>query len=132
MTERTSPVSIYIPALGTYLDRELLPKSGLVGVPAADDRVLVYYEGNKYGAENMRTWADKLYHAADRLLWKGIGYPTIAFAFVPRDDVLMVGQLWHPERRIEIHDSEKVSAWLGKDALEYPDSAEPELQFSDR
>src|SRR4051812_17483330 len=86
MIERTSPVNIYVPAVGSMLEREVAAGSGIVGARTVpedpESPVLVYYEGNLYGAANIVTWADRVYHAADRLLWQGRGYPTRAMTLV--------------------------------------------------
>lgn len=64
--------------------------SGIVGDLATYDpgRLLVYYEGNIYGMSNIKTFADRVYHAAGRLLQH---YPTIAVASVLRSRMEEVG-----------------------------------------
>jgi hypothetical protein len=118
-------VNVYVPKVGTSADKMLLPGSGIVGIEGpsedrrvAEGRVLVYFEGNKFGSSSFRTYADRVFHAADRMLWNnGRGYPTVALAEYDADDLLWVGTFTHPDGRLEIADSEKVAAWLGLDWL---------------
>lgn len=67
------------------------PRSAIVGSPDAPDtaeRTLIYYEGNRYGAGNIVTFADRAMIAAGRLAER---YPTVARAAVPRQALLLVG-----------------------------------------
>lgn len=79
---------IYVPTEKCHA--HILPGSGIVGVELEGPRrqVLIHFEGNRYGSENIKTWEDKLLHAAGRLVER---YPTIAFAVVDRDAVRAVG-----------------------------------------
>jgi hypothetical protein len=54
------------------------------GLPEA----LVYFEGNRYGAENLRTFDQRVLSAAGRLDQR---YPTVAKAMLPIDDFVPVG-----------------------------------------
>jgi hypothetical protein len=45
--------------------------------------VVVYYEGNRYGAENLRTYSQRVSMAAGRMFKK---YPTIALMGFTRED----------------------------------------------
>lgn len=136
-------VTVYVPTVGCFLERQLADHSGVVGLTADEARelrpnvhvdageVLVYYEGNIYNSTAFKTYADRVFHAADRMLWHGRGYPTIAFSVVSRDDLLPVGQFEHPHgREIIVHDSEKLAAWLGREYLDHP--TDPDLMRSDR
>lgn len=50
------------------------PQSGIVAV-CSDERVMIYYEGNLHGAENLRDWSERVICAAGRLFQR---YPTVA------------------------------------------------------
>lgn len=54
------------------------PGSSIVGVPT-ENGVVLYYEGNLYGAENLVSYTDRIRHAAGRLFAR---YPTVAKMFV--------------------------------------------------
>lgn len=85
-------VKVYIPAPGvtTSIDAE----SGIVGREHPHGRTRlglvleVYYEGNRFGAANIVTFADRVYHAADRM---ATNYPTIARGVFPADELEQVG-----------------------------------------
>lgn len=86
--------------------------SGIVGRPAPDTRILIYYEGNRYGASNIVTFADRCYHAASRLEQD---YPTVAQAYVPAEAITQAGWFYMPERRVDIrdvHDMIAIAHWL--------------------
>jgi len=76
--------------------------SGIVGQPESVDqqRFIGFYEGNVYQAENIKTYEDKLYHAADRMIHN---YPTKAKIAVTHNEVTRVGyfdyesKVFHPE-----------------------------------
>lgn len=97
-TTRKLPVTVYLPTLfpdepwGPHRLLSIDPMSGIVGVPARlADHTLIYYEGNRYNASNIVTWADRVEHAAGRLTWQGVGYPTIALAMVQTEWLTAVG-----------------------------------------
>jgi hypothetical protein len=61
--------------------------SGIVGkriveADPAESPLLVYYEGNRYGAENMRLYAERVYHAARYYTWGG-GIPSTGASRFP-------------------------------------------------
>lgn len=79
----SNPLNIYLPRhpLGTTIS----PGSGIVGSDS-DDRELVVidFEGNIYGAENLRTYEQRVMHAAGRQVTK---YPTVARKHLSRAGV---------------------------------------------
>lgn len=81
--QRKLPLSVYVPTrhLG------IAEGSGIVGAQSVD-MVHVYYEGNLYDASNIVTWADRIDHAADRLV---ANYPTIAQMVTDAEDLTRVG-----------------------------------------
>jgi hypothetical protein len=79
------------------------------------DHVIVYFEGNRYGAMNLRRWVDRVSCAADRLLTK---YPTVAVACLDRTTLLEVGTLDPTAGVATLHDEqcrEIVARWAGED-----------------
>lgn len=88
---------IYVPKEAT--DLGIVPGSGIVGnvVQQYPDRVLIYYEGNVYGAENMRRFVERVYNAADRQVAR---YPTSAMMAVRRDELIEVGRFDHGQMRV--------------------------------
>jgi hypothetical protein len=76
-------------------------------------RVLVYFEGNKYGSEGMDLFEEKVKHAAGRLQ---TDYPTIAKAWLPTEDFEVVGTYeftadWS-RASLTITDEARLAAWL--------------------
>lgn len=57
--------------------------------PNESGYVELYYEGNRYGACNIRTFADRVYHAADRASTR---YPTIATMAAKQAEVVQIGE----------------------------------------
>jgi hypothetical protein len=94
--------TVYVPTLKSHLRRMILPGSGIVGTGQDDGRVLIYYEGNKYGAASLADYGDRVYHAWGRMTWEGRGYPTISWALVDAGELLEVGFLLVPEQPDEI------------------------------
>jgi hypothetical protein len=88
------------------------PKSAIVSVPdLSGDELLVYFEGNRYRAANMITFADRARHAAERL---ATNYPTIARALVPRRALTRVGS-FTPDHGVDVPDARALVAlarWL--------------------
>ena len=58
---------LWIPDEHTPAAEWVLPGSALVSVACSGEQVVCSYEGNKYGAVNIVTLADKAMHAAGRL-----------------------------------------------------------------
>lgn len=87
--------------------------SGIVGEdPHQGERLLVYYEGNRFGAQNMVTFADRCYFAASRLIED---YPTVAQAAVPPESLTQAGWYYPRFKRVEIrdvHDMIAIAHWL--------------------
>lgn len=108
--------------------------SGIVGkiiVEADPDEspLLVYYEGNRYGATNMERYAERVMHAAGRMTED---YPTTAQSVVRADALIQVGWWYPQERRVDLVGSAesdepgralyRLAAWIDL-PLEDPDSA---------
>ena len=71
--------------------------SGIVGSPTRDGLIQVDYEGNLYHAENLRTFWERLFHAAGRHV---TGYPTVAREYLAAGHEFpfwIVGRFNYPE-----------------------------------
>lgn len=82
----------------------IAPGSGIVGriVQEQDpdeSPVLIYYEGNIYGAGNMVTFADRVYFAAGRMTTNA---PTVALRLVRPDALAQVGWFYPQHQRVEL------------------------------
>ena len=123
MTADTEPpeVRAYLPAHEAPALRNVQAGSAIVShheyVHSPDDpegpaRVLVYFEGNKHGASNMATYADRAMFAYWRMRER---YPTVAQAEVPVDQLVRIGTLDPEHRAIELVDDEHapdLANWL--------------------
>ena len=117
MQDQHGPVEafVYVPAPGSQLEKYLAPKSAVVGRQHGD-LLHVYYEGNIYGAENLKDWHERVRCAAGRLFCR---YPTVAQQAV-RDasSVIAVGVVRgaHPRAsyEIDIFDGQQavIDTWL--------------------
>jgi len=81
---------VYCPKPSSPFARAIAAGSAIVGDPTRshDGLILVYYEGNMYGAANMRKYSERVLHAAGRLATR---YPTIACQYLPPDQLEAVG-----------------------------------------
>jgi hypothetical protein len=115
MQKATLPV--YVPADGTL--STILPKSGIVGSPAHEwfdsserndlHRVVVDYEGNRFNAANIVTFADRVRHAAGRHTEH---YPTVARAVVTEDEVVRVATFDAEADLVVVENLAALTAWL--------------------
>lgn len=135
-------LAVYVPNMGTsageQFARQVEARSGIVGIvpPSAavplgeviesDDwtagrhlrtRRLVYFEGNIYSTGNIVTFADRVYHAADRLV---ANYPTVAKSVVKVEALLEVGVFDHTARVLRIDNDAALAAWLGLPGRDVP------------
>lgn len=82
---------VLVPVPGSAAARQIDPGSGIVTdaspFPVAGD-VRVYFEGNRYGAENLQTFEERVQCASGRLATK---YPTIACGLFKAVDFHVVG-----------------------------------------
>jgi hypothetical protein len=108
-------IVVYVPAGATSFG--IAPRSGIVGRPDGE-RLLVDYEGNVYGAQNLRRYADRLLQAHGR---QQARYPTVARIWVERAAMRRVGSLDVAEGRVVLDDAQAeqaVAAWLGQSVLD--------------
>jgi hypothetical protein len=113
-------IVLYVPGDPRHCTVDAItPGSAIVARPEpGGDTVEVYFEGNTRGASNIRTYADRAYHASDRMLQS---YPTSAKGTVPRDALVVVGTFHVARRRIILTGptSERaVADWIGKGQLD--------------
>ncbi len=118
---------IYVPAPGHPALAGIAPGSGIVGSPERlvgrggpdIELVTIDYEGNLYGASNVRTWADRVLVAEGR---QRVWYPTVARRVVPSEALVRVGTLHihddeseftMPQLWVENH--QPLADWLGLD-----------------
>lgn len=103
--------------------------SGIVGSePTTGDRILIFFEGNRFGAQNMVTFADRCYFAGSRLL---DDYPTVAQAYVPAGALKQAGWYYPHYGRVEIrdvHDMIALAHWLDLEVGD--DRLQRELRFA--
>lgn len=83
-------IDIYIPVSGSSIDRYLESASAIVGC-AQSATPTIYYEGNRFGAQQLSTWISRVHMAAGRSF---VRYPTSAMQARPtRDaDLVRVGE----------------------------------------
>lgn len=97
-------VLVWVPAPHAAIRAIIKPGSAIVGINTGDGRVMCFYEGNLYGAVNLVEFKDKVACAAGRLKHD---YPTIAKAWVPKDDLVPVGTYSYPTST----QPEKLTIW---------------------
>lgn len=79
-------VDVFVPARGAHFVID--HGSGIVGTPLDSGALLIDYEGNRYGASNVVTYADRVHLAAGRHLER---YPTIARQSAAARDLVRIG-----------------------------------------
>ena len=99
---------VYVPAHHSVLRRTVLPGSAMVGVDTGAHRSLVDYEGNRYGAENMRLYSERLLHAAGRHVDQ---YPTVARLWARHIDLIEVGSYDYETRALTVTNPTELEAW---------------------
>lgn len=114
MPDLETPVAVYVPAEGSYLGID--PASGIVGTPKLTEtgpRVLIDFEGNRFRAVNVETFADRCNVAHGR---HAMSYPTTARAFADADELHRVGTFYRQHGRVELEDGlelVRLAKWLG-------------------
>jgi hypothetical protein len=102
-------LDVYVPKLAKL--PQIQPGAGIIGSPRVDDpdKLLIDYEDNQAGAVNIRTYADRVSHAAGRHL---SGYPTSKRLLADADDLLLIGTFDPHSGMVDVSDSEVLEAWL--------------------
>jgi hypothetical protein len=89
---------VLVPKPGSMAEKIIDRGSGIVTRPLPEGRFpkedgaqrMVYFEGNRYGAENLRTFKERVIQAAGRLHTR---YPTVARGLFPASEFEEVGTL---------------------------------------
>lgn len=130
-------LTVLIPKPGTRAAGVIDPGSGIVTDPVFDQiparvpdnpyegatvnwfdgtlkpEILVYYEGNRYGHENLRAYGDRVACAAGRLDQR---YPTIARGLFRREDFTVVGHFTYADdwssHELTFTNLEALATWL--------------------
>lgn len=105
-------LSIFVPASGAQHLHGIDPHSAIVGaIVPGQDRVTVYYESNRYGAQNGHRFDQKLELAAGRLIQR---YPTVARSSLSIEALEVVGEYNSETRTIRVSAPDKLAAWAGE------------------
>lgn len=85
-------LKVYVPAVDSRIRATIRKGSGIVGTieapPGEGGRLVLDFEGNLYRAENIKTYADRVLHAAGRHTQR---YPTVARISARLADVVCIG-----------------------------------------
>jgi hypothetical protein len=96
-------LTVYVPHPESRLSTNLARGSAIVGLPLADGRIRIYYEGNVIGAANLGGYRERAGQAADRMLHNyPAGYPTRAREDVDPREVVEVGTIEGETGRLHI------------------------------
>lgn len=105
----TPPLAVYVPADAEAL---FIAKGSAIvskGEPDATGRVVVYFEGNLYGAENLKRFDERLLCASGRAASL---YPTAAIASFDARQLKRVGTYDYTSGRFDVTDQIALDAWL--------------------
>jgi hypothetical protein len=113
------PYVVFVPRAGDPATAGILPGSGIVGLPQPGaERVLVHYEGARYGQVGMARLADRVLHAHGRLAHN---YPTVARMSSPRASLVEVAT-YSPSAAtitpIDAASEAAIAAWIGAETLD--------------
>lgn len=100
--EARGPFPVYIARMGSRASKEIDRGAGIVGHPddvhvAPDGSVQVFFEGNRFGGEALRLWANRVALAADRCRWRRdeqgewVAYPTPNKLWANPAELVLVG-----------------------------------------
>lgn len=140
MSTQPTAIPVVLPNPATNPDLiSILVGSGIVAMPAdqwherpecqpwplgtvdsvrAADRLVLDYEGNRFGSASFVTWADRVHHAWGRQAER---YPTVARSRVPATAVQIVATYDPLEGEITLLDDadiNQLTLWLGADPTE--------------
>lgn len=101
-------IAVFVPTPGTAIRAVIDPGSGIVGTHKAG-RVEIDYEGNRYGASNLVTYADRVKYAHGRHV---AHYPTVARSYVRRDELIYVGSFDPDTGTVTVANVDALSDWL--------------------
>lgn len=123
--EARGPFPVFVARPGTAASEHIERGAGIVGHPddvhvAPDGSMQVFFEGNAYGGEAMRLFANRVALAAERCRWRKneqdewVSYPTESKLWADPSDLVHVGVF--DDRTGAIHltvDPAILRAWLG-------------------
>jgi hypothetical protein len=104
---------VYVPREGSTYERTIDRGSGIVGSLEESGRILIDYEGNRFGSPGLAGFADRVHNAAGR---HGVHYPTVARALVDPSEVIEVGEYDYERGVVELYGEEEraqLERWLG-------------------
>lgn len=114
--ENSLTLAVFVPTTLTGPIASLVARgSAIVGSLDTDT---VDYEGNIYGSENIKTFADRARQAAGRQM---ISYPTEARSTVPQSELRQVGWFSLQNGITLLNDAqarEALASWLGVEVIE--------------
>jgi len=103
---------LYVPHPESRLCSQLAHGSAIVGLPLANGKIRIYFEGNVIGASNLELYREKAAHAAGRMLHNyPAGYPTRARENVDPREVVEVGTIDSRTGRVEISAGANEMSW---------------------
>jgi hypothetical protein len=108
MTEGTH--ILFIPAKGSNLG--IAPSSAIIAAvdQCGPDRVLIHFEGNLYGAENLKTYESRIRQASGRQVER---YPTTAKMAVAREQLVEVGRYdYANDRVLNLLNEHLLESWI--------------------
>lgn len=112
-------LTLYVPAPGSIAGKGLLPGSAIVGDPSRPrgDLLSIHFEGNRYGADSMSLYVNRVLHAYGRLV---ANYPTTAKMHAPMGELIPIGtcDTWGTY----ILDPVKLNQWVGVELMPAPES----------
>lgn len=106
---------VLVPKPGTMAGHLIDAGSGIVAARPVTERVEVYFEGNRFGADNLGRFAERVRCAAGRLAMR---YPTIAREVLPLHEFVEVGTFtfngdWS-QMDLAITDQPTLDRWVGE------------------
>jgi hypothetical protein len=109
-------IDVYVPLPGTVAWEHIDQGSGIVGALDTNGTIRLYFEGNRYGYVNVKTYADRVKIAADRQRQR---YPTVAQMNVKSSDVRRIGGYAGGQVVLAaMADHATLAKWLGVDELD--------------
>lgn len=108
------PAAIVVPSIEEQArwGAVIKPGSGIVAFidPRFAEQMMVYYEGNVFGANNMNTFEDRALNAYGRMSKR---YPTTAMMLVDRSGWEVVGEI-SPDG-MQLDETPALQAWVAQD-----------------
>lgn len=105
-------VLVLVPKIEQQFKWQPLIKGGsaIVGFQVEDDKYVIYYEGNLYGAENLKSFRERALVAYGRLTQCA---PTIAFSCVDVSEFEVAGTMTN--KAFEVTHTQALGEWMSRD-----------------